>query len=87
MNEENKSTWEMAKEQGSPHYKTGGVEPIDLYRSGGMFRDFALCSIIKYAFRNRSSVRPEPDIRDLNKIIHYARLLMGDVLDGEDNTL
>jgi hypothetical protein len=52
-----------------------------------MFRDFALCSIIKYAFRNRSSVRPEPDIRDLNKIIHYARLLMGDVLDGEDNTL
>lgn len=41
---------------GSDHYKTGSIEPIDLYKSGGMFQDYALTSIIKYAFRNRASV-------------------------------
>ena len=56
---------------GSDHYKTGGVEPIDLYISGGMFRHFALCCIIKYAFRNRDGINE----RDMDKIIHYAKLL------------
>jgi len=61
------------KKVGSDHYKTGDVEPIDLYVSGGMFRHFALCSIIKYAFRNRD--RENVDERDMDKIIHYASLL------------
>lgn len=56
---------------GSDHYKTGGVEPIDLYKAGGMFRHFALCCIIKYAFRNRDKVNE----RDMDKIIHYAKML------------
>ena len=68
-------SWETLKQEGSQHYKTGGVEPIDLYRAGGMFRDFALCSIIKYAFRNRN---PEEHIslKDMNKIIDYAQKLI-----------
>jgi len=63
--------WEELKQDGSEHYKTGGIEPIDLYLAGGMFRDFALCSIIKYAFRSRKTVNP----KDLDKIIDYAQKL------------
>jgi hypothetical protein len=70
------SNWDELKKAGSNHYKTGGgVEPIDLYLAGGMFRDFALCSIIKYAFRNRN---PEEQLneKDLLKIIDYAQKLI-----------
>ena len=63
--------WEELKKQGSPWYKTGGVEPIDLYRDGGMFCHFALCSIIKYAFRQREELKES----DLDKIIDYAQKL------------
>ena len=69
------STWDELKKSGSNHYKTGGVEPIDLYRSGGMFRDFALCSIIKYAFRNRNPEEPIFE-KDMLKIIDYAQKLI-----------
>lgn len=69
------STWDELKKSGSNHYKTGGVEPIDLYRAGGMFRDFALCSIIKYAFRNRNPEEPLNE-KDLLKIIDYAQKLI-----------
>jgi hypothetical protein len=68
-------SWNALKCAGSGHYKSGGVEPIDLYRDAGMFRPFALCSIIKYAYRNHSLVEPVKR-RDMEKIIHYARLLI-----------
>ncbi len=70
-------TWQELKVEGSEHYKKGQdeVEPIDLYKSGGMFRHFALSSIIKYAFRNRELLGEPLRIKDLNKIIHYASLL------------
>ena len=68
-------TWAELKNQGSQHYKTdGGVEPIDLYLAGGMFRQFALCSIIKYAFRNRDNEEPIKN-KDMDKIIDYAQKL------------
>ena len=70
-------TWEELKQQGSDHYKTGGVEPVDLYRAGGMFRDFALCSIIKYAFRSRlgAALTYEKFDANMDKIIDYAQKL------------
>ena len=69
-------SWSELKQSGSDHYKTGGgVEPIDLYRAGGMFRDFALCSIIKYAFRNRNPEEPI-SLKDMNKIIDYGQKLL-----------
>jgi len=67
--------WEKAKENGSDHYKTGGVEPLDLYRAGGMLRSFALCSIMKYAFRNRNDEEPI-SVKDMRKIIDYAEKLI-----------
>lgn len=68
-------TWAEAKANGSVHYKTKDIEPIDLYKAGHMFQDFALANIIKYAFRNRSSLSVHMNKRDLDKIIHYAELL------------
>jgi hypothetical protein len=67
-----KSKWDELKQRGSTHYKSSGVEPIDLYRSLGLFNDFALASIIKYASRQKQKGLNESD---LNKIIHYAELL------------
>lgn len=70
-------SWDELKKEGSAHYRTGDVEPIDLYRAGNMLKTFALASIIKYAFRSR----PEENIdngtfmKNMDKIIHYARLL------------
>ena len=66
--------------QGSEHYKTNsGVEPIDLYKAGGMFQDYALTSIIKYAFRNRKELnRTDYDkiISDMLKIKDLAEKLI-----------
>jgi len=70
--------WNELKQHGSAHYKTGGVEPVDLYLAAGAFRDFALCSIIKYAFRNMGAVQvigtPVKNA-DMDKIIDYAEKL------------
>jgi len=71
--------WVELKKQGSEHYKTGGVEPIDLYRSMGILRGFAIASIIKYAARNAGTGRPEDNpvsVKDMTKIKHYADLLI-----------
>jgi hypothetical protein len=67
-------TWEELKKRGSGYYK-GGVEPIDLYKSGGLLKPFALASIIKYAYRNRAEGVPV-SIRDMDKIKHYADMLI-----------
>jgi len=68
--------WQQLKQQGSEHYKTDDVEPIDLYKAGGCLHDFAVASIIKYAYRNRKSFKgPYIDKEDIRKIIHYAKLL------------
>lgn len=32
-------TWDDLKQQGSAHYKTGGVEPVDLFLAAGRAED------------------------------------------------
>lgn len=66
--------WRQLKLAGSPHYKTGDVEPMDLYRAAGMLRSFALCNIIKYAYRNSNPDEPI-NADDMKKIVHYAEIL------------
>jgi hypothetical protein len=70
-------SWDALKQQGSSHYKTGGVEPIDLYLAGGMMQDVGCGAIIKYAFRNRREANPDPGKfqQDMDKIIDYAQKL------------
>lgn len=77
--------WSEIKKKGSSHYKGDKIEPIDLIKEGGLLWDFALASIIKYAYRNRKardwktipvSIPPYAIVKeDLNKIIHYAEML------------
>jgi hypothetical protein len=81
-------TWSELKQEGSEHYKSGDVEPIDLYKAGEMFQDFALASIIKYAFRSRTEQAIDATTyrRNLTKIVHYAELLMAELEEIEGNT-
>ena len=66
-------TWEEIKQKGSNHYKNpNDIEPLDLYRASGILKPFAICSIIKYAFRN---VNGKINKKDIEKIIHYAEML------------
>lgn len=72
-------TWDEIKSGGSEHYKNGGIEPIDLYRSIGILRSFAIASICKYAVRNAGNGLPTDNpvkVKDMEKIIHYANILM-----------
>lgn len=72
--------WDELKAGGSEHYKTGSVEPIDLYKAGGIFKDFAIGSIIKYAFRSRTEMNVDEVTfrKNMEKVIHYASLLIAD---------
>lgn len=72
--------WNELKEMGSSHYKTGDVQPIDLYCSLGIFTQFAIASIIKYASR---MVYKGINESDLNKIIHYCELLKSNCDSGK----
>jgi len=73
-----KKVWDELKNQGSQHYKTGEVEPIDLFRSAkphGSLSAFgvkALTDTIKYAYR---MVTKGVNESDCDKIIHYISLL------------
>ena len=76
-------TWEEIKQGGSGHYKTGSVEPIDLYKSLGILPDFAIASIIKYAARQKQRGLNESD---LSKIIHYAEMLKAVLNESSGNS-
>jgi hypothetical protein len=65
-------SWDNIKAKGNKQYKTAGVEPIDLYRDGGILQPVAVAMIIKYAFRNRKGRVSQ---KDIDKIIHYAEML------------
>jgi hypothetical protein len=77
MADEKKITWEDIKKRGSQHYKTGDVEPIDLYCSLGVLEIFSLCNVIKYAFRNVQADFNGQDIsrNDLKKMHHYLDMI------------
>lgn len=69
--ENTERAWDALKKGGADHYKSGLIEPIDLYRSGGILQPFAIGCIIKYAFRQREAI----SVSDCDKIIHYAEML------------
>lgn len=73
-------TWDDLKNEGSAHYKTGQTEPIDLYRAGDLFHDFAVGNIIKYAYRSRKQegIDRETLVKNMTKVIHYAELIIAE---------
>ena len=74
--EDNRESWEELKLEGSEHSKRlyADIQPIDLYRSAGAFRAWALIEICQHALRNLDAEEPIL-IRDMEKIIDYARKL------------
>ena len=76
-------TWNELKSKGSEHYR-GSSQPIDIYRSKGTFKAFALCSIVKYAVRNMDK---DLNPKDMDKIIHYSQLLLANDAEGASAAL
>ena len=72
------SRWQELKKRGSEHYKKNPdvIEPIDLYKAGGMLRDAAVSNIIRYAYRNRRELERPINPKDMDKIIHYTEMLL-----------
>jgi hypothetical protein len=70
--------WKEIKTSGSKHYKKGvtKVEPIDLFKDGGILRDFAVGCVIKYAYRNRRETGKPISPVDIKKIKHYCDMLL-----------
>ena len=74
-------TWDEIKQGGQSHYKNSdvcGIEPIDLYKAGGILQDGIIWNIIKNAYRSRREARPSfEDIQHyMTEIVHYANMLM-----------
>ena len=67
--------WNRLKTEGSAHYHATDIQPIDLYKSLGLFRSWAIAEICQHALRNRDEGKPVSN-KDMGKIIHYAKLLM-----------
>lgn len=59
--------------EGNEHYKEGGIEPIDLMVAKGIFEDYALGNIVKYATRFKKT----QNLDDLRKAQDYAHILCG----------
>lgn len=66
--------------EGSKHYITDSVQPMDLIMALGHTEGFCIGSIIKYASRFNRTRNPE----DLKKVADYAHILCGyKLLSGE----
>lgn len=66
---------EVSNRPDTPHYVTGGVEPIDLIKSLGLLEDFCTANVIKYVSRYRK----KNGLDDLNKAQVYLTWLIEEV--------
>ena len=81
-------TWNEIKQDGQQHYKTGGVEPIDLYKAGGILHDGIIWNIMKNAYRGRRECHVSLDdmIHYMTEIKHYADMMMSYYAEKEHET-
>lgn len=66
---------ENCQTEGSDHYKGNPdeIEPLEYAVQNGMFEDWAIINIVKYATRFKKS----RNIKDLAKVADYAHILCG----------
>jgi len=78
--------WSDIKKKGSSHYKGDKIEPIDLYKEGGILWTWCIGEIIAKAYRSRlreGIYNPNKIKEDMNKIIHHAEMIIS-VIEGEE---
>lgn len=63
----------LSKQIGGGHYKSFAIQPIEFIQANNL--GFCEGNIIKYACRYRA----KGGIQDLEKVIHYAELLIDDL--------
>lgn len=78
--------WSDLKKKGSLHYKGDTVEPIDLYKGGGILWTWCIGEIIAKAYRSRlrQGDLDEHKVKiDMFKIIHHAEMIISIIEEGE----
>lgn len=79
-----RKTWDECKKRGSAHYKTGGTEPVDLYKdikpheSLSAFAIKALTDNIKYSYR---MLNKGVNLSDCDKVIHYTEYVIAEFIE------
>jgi len=63
----------LSEQIGGSHYKTMKIQPIEFIMANDL--DFCQGNIVKYTCRYKQ----KGGVEDLNKVIHYARLLIENI--------
>jgi len=63
----------LSEQVGGSHYKTMKIQPIEFIMANDL--DFCQGNIVKYVCRYKQ----KGGVEDLNKVIHYARLLIDNI--------
>lgn len=66
----------LSEQIGGSHYKTMKIQPIEFIMANDL--DFCQGNIVKYTCRYKQ----KGGVEDLNKVIHYARLLIDNIEKG-----
>lgn len=69
----------LEEQIGGTHYKTMKIQPIEFILANDL--DFCQGNIVKYTCRYKQ----KGGVEDLNKVIHYARLLIENLEKGKNN--
>ena len=71
---EGKERWEKAisSQVGGSHYKTMGIQPIEIFKAMGILEEACVANIIKYVMRYKQKGGKQ----DLEKVIHYTEILL-----------
>jgi Protein of unknwon function (DUF3310) len=69
----------LSEQVGGSHYKTMKIQPIEFIQANGL--GFCEGNIIKYTCRYKQ----KGGVEDLNKVIHYARLLIEQIQKEKTN--
>lgn len=82
-------TWKDIKKDGQPAFKTGEVEPIDLYKAGNILHDGLVWNMIKLAYRSRRelNISLEDMVHNMTEVIHYANIMLAYYNEKKTSTI
>jgi hypothetical protein len=75
-----RKTWAELKKEGSKHYNGEDIQQIDVYKAKGIFTVWAINEGTQHFQRNAPAKR-DCFVEDMEKIIHYAQLLIAEHLE------
>lgn len=77
----------MSIDEKAVHYDAGGIETIKVIQAKltpDQYRGYLLGNIIKYACRVNFKAAHKKDMRDIEKITIYGKILISTALEGKE---